>query len=254
VLASSGQTPDHDRRPLAVQAGYASADLSAGDAAGIVVPLAKPVDVSGKVIFEGETARVRRSGMVVQTSPVGQRFSYVDGRPPYSSVEDDSSFKLLRVFRVPLIVRMNGLPDGWVVKSVLYDGRDVTYVPTDFGDPRPARLEIVLTRRIAQALVRVQDERGTPTAAAGVVALPADPSRWLPFAIVNAISSEAGSMKLGPMLPGEYFVAALSRDDVTLLFRESGRVEQIPAVGTRVTFAEGDAPALELRIVPLPAR
>ena len=239
-----------------VEVGHAFADLSAGDSGGVVVALSKPVGVAGKVIFEGQHPGFSRSGMVVQTGPLPERLAYGDVRPPFSAVEDDLSFKLTRVYRLPLIVRMTGLPDGWVLKSVLYDGRDVTYMPTDLGArPDSGRLEIVLTNRVAQPLVRVLDEQGTPTSSSHVVAVPTDPSRWAaPFMIVATPSAEGDLMKLGPMLPGEYFVAALSRDDGMLLFSDRVRFEALAAVGTRVTLTEGDTRTLELRIVALPPR
>ncbi len=256
VRASYGETTPDDPRGNRAQVGYAFADLSAGDTGGLLVPLSKPVDVAGKLTFEGERAEIRRPGMVVQTSPLPQRLTYASSRPPFSPVDDDLSFKLSRVYRLPLIVGMTGLPEGWILKSVRYDGRDVTYVPTDFGArPDPARLEIILTKRVARALVRVLDEQGTPASSFDVVAVPTDPSRWaLPFAFTAATRAEAALTKLGPMLPGEYFVVALSREDWLWLLSGRGRIDAIAAVGTRVTLAEGDTRTLELRIVSLPAQ
>jgi protocatechuate 3,4-dioxygenase beta subunit len=255
VRASVGETTPSDRPANRdTQVGYAFADLSAGDTGGVLVPLSKRVDVAGKVTFEGVHAEIRRAGMVVQTSPVPSRVAYSDRRSPFSLVEDDLSFKLTRVYRLPLILRMMGLPDGWVLKSVLYDGRDVTNVPTDFGvRPESAQLEIILTNRAAQPLVRVLDEQGTPASSPYVVAVPTDPSRSaLPFAIVTATRAEDDLMKLGPLLPGEYFVAALSRDDGLLLFSERVRLDTIATVGTRVMLTAGDTRTLDLRIVTLP--
>jgi hypothetical protein len=254
VRASYGETTPDDPRGNRAQVGYAFADLSAGDAGGLVVPLSNPVDVAGKVTFERERAGIRKAGMVVHTSTLPQRLTFAPSRPPFSSVEDDLSFTLSRVYRLPLIVRMTGLPDGWVLKSVQFDGRDVTYVPTDFAArPDSAGLEIVLTKRVARAVVRVLDEQGTPASSFDVVAVPADPSRWaLPFAVVPATREESELTKLGPMLPGDYFVAALSRDDWLWLLRDGGRIDAIASVGTRVTLAEGNTRKLELRLVTLP--
>ena len=243
--------PDEDRE---AQVGYAFADIAAGDAGGVLVSLSKAVDVIGTVSFEGGPPS-RRPGMVVQTGPVPFRSAMISTRPPFSPVDEDLSFKLTGVYRLPLIVHVTGLPDGWVLKSVQYGGRDVTYVPTDFGGPENARLQIVVTNRIAQASVRVLDDKAQPISSASVVAVPADPARWvLPTAIIAAHRPEGGLMKLGPLLPGDYLVAALSHDDAGLLFSEPAQVEALAALATRVRLVEGDAPTLELRVVSLPAR
>jgi hypothetical protein len=254
VQASYGQTTPDDPRGNRAQVGYAFVDLSAGDAGGVLVTLSNPVELGGTVTFEGLRTGIRKAGMVVQTSPLAQRLTLATSRPPFSPVSDDLTFKLSRVYRLPLIVRISGLPDGWILKSVRFDGRDVTYVPTDFGARSgPSRLDITVTKRVAGALVRVLDEQGEAASSFDVVAVPTDPSRQaLPFVIVPATRAEGNPVTLGPMLPGDYFVAALSRDDWLWLLRNGGRIDAIGAVGTRVTLAEGETRKLELRIVTLP--
>ena len=66
------------------------------------------------------------------------------------------------------------LPDGWAVKSVRVDRRDVTDIPVDLGDAEaPRHLEIVLTNRVANASVRVTDEQGQADTSYRLVILPA---------------------------------------------------------------------------------
>jgi hypothetical protein len=251
VRASYGETTPDDPRGSRAQVGYAFADLSAGDTGGLLVPLSKPVDVAGKVTFEGERAGIRRPGMVVHTSPVQQRVMQFDARPPFSPVDDDLSFKLSRVYRLPLIVRMTGLPDGWVLKSVRYDGRDVTYVATDFGaKPDPARVEIIVTKRVAQALMRVLDEQGTPAPSSYIFAVPTDPSRWaLPFAVVATPRADADVMKLGPILPGDYFIVAMPANTRPIQPGESRRFQRLAAVAERVTLGDLDERTIDLQLL-----
>src|SRR4029450_2419937 len=108
VRASYGETTPDDPRGNRAQVGYAFADLSAGDTGGLLVPLSKPVDVAGKLTFEGERAEIRRPGMAGQPTPLPHRLPYARARPPFSPVDDDLSFKLSRVYRLPLIVGMTG--------------------------------------------------------------------------------------------------------------------------------------------------
>lgn len=242
-----------------LEVGYASVDLTAGDATGLVVPLSRPVDVSGRVTFDGgRPPSTRRLGMVVQTGPVVERLSFLssEGRPPFSSVSDDLSFELKRLYRLPMIIRITGLPNGWALKSVLYDGRDVTYVPTDFGSgPSTGRLELIVTNRVAQPTVRVLDEEGRPITSCYVIALPADRARWrVALGSVAATPAPGGVLKLGPMLPGEYVVAAIPREDGVILFNDRTRVDALAAIGRRVTLAEGDSRTFDVRLVSLPPK
>jgi hypothetical protein len=258
VRAALTERNPGDGPPLRdLEAGYASVDLSAGDAVALTVSLSKPVDVSGRVRFDGaRPPSGRRLGMVVQTGPVAERLSFLNGRPPFSAVGDDLSFQLKRLYRLPMIVRITGLPDGWVLKSVLYDGRDVTYVPTEFGSgPSPGRLELIVTNRVARPLARVFDEEGRMITSCHVVAVPADPARWrLALGFVTVSPEPGGLMKLGPMLPGEYIVAAIPRDEAHILFADRSRVDTLAAIGSRVTLAEGDSRTLDLRLASLPAK
>jgi hypothetical protein len=153
-----------------------------------------------------------------------------------------------------MIVRVTGLPDGWVLKSVRYDGRDITYVPTDFGSgPSPGRLQLIVTDRVAQPTVRVLDDEGRAITSCHVIAIPADPARWR-LGSVTASPAPGGRRTLGPMLPGEYILAAIPRDEGAILFNDSTRVDALAAIGSRVTLAEGDSRTFDLRLVSLPPK
>jgi hypothetical protein len=261
VLQASLTEPNPgDPRPYReLEAGYASVDVIGGDAAGLTVSLSKLVDVSGRVRFDGEgPPSSRRLGMLVQTAPTVERlsFSMSGGRPPFSPVNDDLSFELKGVSRLPMIVRVIGLPDGWVLKSVLYGRRDIMYVPTEFGSgPSPGGLELIVTNRVAEPTLRVLDEEGRAITSCQVIAIPADPARWrLALGFVAATPAPGALIKLGPMLPGEYIVAAIRLDEGAVLFDDPARVDALAAIGRRVTLGEGDHRTLDVRLVSLPPK
>jgi len=260
LQASLAEPNPGDRRPYRdLEVGYASVDVIGGDAAGLTVSLSKPVDVSGRVRFDGGgPPSSRRLGMVVQTAPAVERlaFSMPGGRPPFSPVNDDLSFELKGVSRLPMIVRVIGLPDGWVLKSVLYGRRDIMYVPTEFGSgPSPEPLELIVTNRVAEPMLRVVNEEGRAITSCQVIAIPADPARWrLALGFAAATPAPGGLMRLGPMLPGEYIVAAIPLDEGAVLFNDPTRVDALAAIGRRVTLAEGDHRTLDVRLVSLPSK
>jgi hypothetical protein len=175
-------------------------------------------------------------------------------RPPFSPVNDRLGFELTGLYRVPLIVGIQGLPEGWVVKSVRYDGRDITGAPTDFGvESTPRAIEIVVTNRVARPSVRVTDERGLPVTGYHVVLVPWDPTRWRDAILGSPpATSPDGVQQLGPRLPGEYLLAALSTADYLLLIRDPTRFDDLAPVASRVRLAEGDSRTYELRLTELP--
>jgi hypothetical protein len=164
------------------------------------------------------------------------------------------NFEVRDIYRLPLIVGMSGLPDGWLVRSVRFDGRDVTDQAVDFGAPAAnRRLEIHVTNRVARPRVRVIDDDGHPVTTYQVVVIPADPahSGGTRFAQLDTPSDE-GVVPLEPTLPGEYLIAALPWEEVAVLFQERARLETLRLTARRITLAEGDDRLLELRLTRLP--
>ncbi len=236
--------------------GYATLVVDGSDVPGVEVQLSKGRRVPGRVVFEGSRAP-RSSGlrMVVQARVADPAWSAATERPPFSSVNDRLEFELNGLFQLPLVVGIHGLPEGWALKEIRSDGRDITDLPMNFGDAPPrTRLDIVLTNRVAIGTVRVTDERGAPLTAYQVAILPADPNRWKGSAWnVPGSPSRDGAVKLGPLLPGDYLVAALSGEDYRVLLHNPARIESLAAVARRVTLVEGGNAAVELHLTKLPA-
>ena len=259
LMKASVGGPDNpsDTRPpkREPEVGYATVDIDSVDLAGITVPLSKGQKLPGRVLVEGGSApRSQQLQMMVHMGMPQDAWSQLEGRPPFSAVDDQLNFELTGLYRRPLIVWLQGLPDGWVVKSVRYEGRDITGVPTDFGiASSPRRLEIVATNRVATPAVRVIDDQGQPVTSYQVMLIPADPARWkgAPWTIQRTPSRD-GVLKLGARLPGDYLIAVLTWDDYRVLLREPARLESLAPVMSRATFTEGDDRTLELRLTKLP--
>jgi len=255
VKASFGELKPWDPPTREPDVGYAPVDVSGGDAHGVTVMLSRPKRVAGRLVFEGTPAPRGRLGIVVHTTPAYQRLASSENWRGVA-VQDDSTFELKSLYRLPLLVAVRGLPDGWVMQSVRYDGRDITHVPTDFGSPSPAAaLEIITTNRVARPSVRVEDERGNPAISFRVVAVPEERTKWeFAFAVSAADRvPQEGIIKLDAMLPGRYVLAAVPPEDVFVLFRDRRRVDALAMIGTLVSFAAGDTRTVELPLVRFPS-
>jgi Carboxypeptidase regulatory-like domain len=248
-----------DKRPpeRELEVGLVWVDVGGGDVSDVVVQLSKGRRLAGRVVFEGTPAPApKQLRMVVHASDFGTMWRMIPGRPPFSPVNDDLRFELAELYRLPLTIQITGLPDGWVTKSVRYDGADITNVPTDFGAAEgTGRLEIVLTDRVATPLVRVTDDKGNPLTSFTVVLFSPDPARWkgaLP--IPPDRPSREGVVKLPATLPGEYLIAALGAADSRVLFGDRERLADLASVATRIRLSEGDDRTIDLTPVTLPAR
>lgn len=92
-------------------------------------------------------------------------------------VAEDGTFEL-RGLSDARLIRVN-TPAGWHLKSVLFDGTDVTDTPIDFAlGSTTTGLRVVLTESVTELLGTVVDDRGDPVLDAAVVVFAADESAW----------------------------------------------------------------------------
>jgi hypothetical protein len=249
--------PSGTRPPLRErEMGFTAVDVSGSDVTNVTVTLSKAAKVAGRVVFEGDQAPQGRLRMTVQaTVPGFGATSMMMDRPPSAAVDDNLTFELAGIYSLPMTVVASGLPDGWVLKSIRFDGRDVTGILTDFAAPITRPLEVVLTNRLARSEVRVTEDGTTPAAVYALAVLPADPARWAhTVGSTSPTLPKDGVSKLSPLPAGDYLVAAITMADWFTLMIEPQRIPDLATVATRVRLAENDNPAINLVLVRLPPR
>jgi hypothetical protein len=253
LSASIGGSMPGDPNPPARERemGETVVDLAAIDATNVTVALAKAVSVHGLMTLEGGPApRTLRMTVTARTTDMRPDLF----GPPTAPVRDDLTFDLGELYRAPVTLAIQGLPEGWALKSVRLDGRDITYVPTDITAAGTKPLRIVVTSATVRPTVRVTNDRDEEVPYAVAIALPEDPARWKTHFTGLPIGLPAG-LPLGQraaLLPGNYLVAALSVEDYLVVLQDSSRLDAVARVATKVTFTVGDTRTLTLRVVPLP--
>jgi Carboxypeptidase regulatory-like domain len=254
AAAGERRPGERDPRVPAPESGFASVDVRDVDAGGVAIAMTKTTSVRGRITFEGSAVpRSGQSRIVVVAAPFNRRAQIFD-RPSTAPVGDDRTFELTDISPLPVVIRAEWVPDGWVLKAVRYGGSDITYTPVDFTRRAATEnLDVVLTNRVARPSVRVIDEKGAPLAEYHVVTLPADPARWVFGPSLTAGKPDAdGARPLDPLLPGDYLIAALSLTDWVAVSRGTASPESLASVATRVTFAAGETRVVELKIVKVP--
>ena len=93
-------------------------------------------------------------------------------------VNSDWSFEIRGMGDAQLI-RILGLPDGWVLDSVWLNGRDIIDQPVHLPPGRTtAGFRVVVTNRTTRLLASVVDGAGRPVTDCTVVVFAADATRW----------------------------------------------------------------------------
>ena len=238
------------------EAGFVAVRVDAADIDGLVISMAKPIDVAGRIVLDDPTA-----SFTVATGwspPFLMARLATDKGPGFGSnstahPDDKRSFKFQGLFGYRLIEVVN-VPRGWYVKSIRYRGKDVIDTPTDFGaSSDPAELEIIMSNRGAVLTGRVTDDAGNPVRGARVLVLSTNPDRWTELSAYSAgrraTSSADGSYRLGPQREGDYFVAALPSvaDEPPAGDRE--QLTRIAGMAERVTLAPDEKRSLDLRVI-----
>jgi hypothetical protein len=248
VLARSGRSVERE-------AGFATIDVPAADVSGVAVRMTRGRMVTGTIAFEGRAPvpsnRLNLTVQAIEYGPAG-----TPNRFPTPAVGDALSFELGPLFERPVLIGVSGIPEGWALRSVRFNGDDVRGIPTNFAEVAdPSRIEIVLTDRVAEPTIRVTDEQDSPVRSFTPVVFPVDRRQWTdPRVAAPSLPSRDGTLKLNPLLPGEYYVAAIDPADAFLVSTDPARMADLAAVASRFTFAEGDRRTVNIKITSVPAR
>jgi hypothetical protein len=247
-----GQWPG-ETNPVSREREMASADvdLSAIDATGVPLALSKAVKIRGRVLFDGgPPSPLLLSRLLVRASPW---FSLFFDQAP-APVQDDATFELPEIFPLPVIASMQGLPEGWAVKRVRFNGRDITYTPANLA-AGGNQVEVTITNRLARPVVRVRDAEGQAVTDARVLVVPAAAkTSGTGFGAIDGRPSADGHVKLDPLPAGDYLLVALSRDESNLVFFDRSRFASLAQIGTMVTLKEDESPRIDLRLSRLPEK
>ena len=145
----------------------------------------------------------------------------------------------------PSRLEVGGVPDDWMVKSVLLDGEDVTDAPFDLSG-RTGSLRVVMTDRITSLSGTVQSDRNRRDH--NVIAFPDDSTKWAsPSRFVRTIRADAdGRFQFRGLPPGErYFVAAL---DYLEAGEEQDRqlLNRLRSRASSVTLGDGEQRSIQI--------
>jgi protocatechuate 3,4-dioxygenase beta subunit len=208
--------------------------------------------LAGQVTAEDGTAPMRSSaGFQVAARPVNGDQTLPGGPRPGAEggrVRDDWTFTVSGILGAARIRAT--VPDGWIVKAILQDGRDVTDAAFEgrTGEVVPG-LQIVVSDRLNTLSGQLTDDKGVPIADGTVLVFSADSSKWTDDSryVQAARPDQDGKYQIRGLPPGEYLAAALDYVEEGM-WNDPEYLESIRGLGQRFTLGEADSHALMLKM------
>ena len=245
IDAAAGPRKDAGEREFAsVVVSVAGEDIE-----GLTIATAPGRTLSGRIITEGgvldapslQRLSIDASDVHGATAGAGVPVSNV------AAVRPDGTFEARGLFG-PRLLRVTGLPDGWALKSVRVDGRDVidagVEVRSDIAD-----IDVVVTGNPSTVMGIVLDSGGRAVADRTVIVFPADSDRWSGYLnryVATARTNPDGTFSAGALPPGGYLAAVvIPAKDAEWLAPES--LERLRSTATSFTLADGEKKSLTLK-------
>lgn len=225
----------------------ANVTVSGQDISGLTLVMSKGGSARGQIVFDdGKVPQsIRSSSVQLFASSPSSAPMTIPGR---SFVKDDWSFEIAGISGERLIRAQ--LPPGWALKSVIYDGSDVTDRAIDFGTSGElAGLQIVLTQRQTDLSGTVVDLRGNLLKDYVVVVFAEDNVHWVPQTrfIRTGRPDQDGRFTIRGLPPERYLAVAVE-------YLEPGEetnpetLEQLKSMATSLSLAEGETRTAELKL------
>jgi hypothetical protein len=251
----------------AVSAGshWASEDLTIDrrDVSDVQLRLQPALTVSGKVVFDGSLTPPAPSMVRLTLGPVesvgpaflGPAISMLTGTPG-GVVGADGTFALGGLIpgryrlgvSAPMMRATSSHGEGWVVKSILSDGRDLADTPLELGAADLSGIVVTMTDRPSELTGIVLDEAGQPAPGLAIVVFSTNRAQWTSGSrrVVQTRPASDGRYLVAGLPAGAYFVAALTEVDPDDL-ADPAFLEQVARSAFAITLADAEKRTLDLR-------
>jgi hypothetical protein len=233
-----------------IEMGSLPVSVAGEDLTGITLVTSFGATMTGTVtVAQGSAAKPPATGLQITAQPVPGGGRGMGARP--ARVDADGTFALTNLFG-PRLIRVNGLPQEWMLEAVIVAGSDVTDRPVDFGpNEEIENAQIVLTDRVTQVAGAVADRDGKPSRDFSVVVFPEDETKWAsPSRYVrSARPDQQGLFKIRGLPPGDRYLA------VAVDYLEEGGandpefLDLIKNRATRFRLGPGASTTVDLKLV-----
>ena len=236
---------------------FASMPVSvSGDIDNLTIVTTPGVTVSGRVAYLGQSAPTTTQSMQVVAVPPSGGPSAIGmlinakalggGR-----VGQDSTFEL-RGIAGPQMLRVQGVPAGWMLKSITVDGTDITDGVYDFKPGNNVTgLVVTITDRVTDLTGAVRDARGQPVTDYVLVAFSEDTKLWGPQSryVQTTRPNQNGTFSIKGLPPGRYLAAVVPALENGLQ-NDPAVLEQLRPRARGFSLSDGQTLNLNLEMSP----
>ena len=210
-------------------AGWQTISVGNQDLDRVVVEMKPAIEMTGRIIVEGAPAS---SWPQITLTPV-EGLNYLDS----PMIDADGHFRLAGLEPALYRVTIGSLPRPLFIKSVRFNGRDISGGPIDLGSSATASLEIVMCYGSSTITGLVSDSQGPVGPTISVMAIRRNLSTY-----AATQTDESGRFSLKGLPAGEYFLAAVDMGPGRLL------PEIVEKVGKTITVDDGSSASLDLQL------
>jgi carboxypeptidase family protein len=205
---------------------------------------------AGTVATEsGTPPNLRRPQVNVTVAPViaGAAMG-LPGEPRQRTVlNDDWTFSVTAIVG-PVRLRVT-VPDGWMVKSILHNGRDVADAALEMkSGEQLSGIQVTVTDRVTTVAGQFADDKGVPITDGTVVIFSSEAEKWFDNSrsVRTARPDLRGQYQIRGLPPGDYLAVALEymQDGV---WNDPEYLESIRRYAQKLSLKEGESRTISLK-------
>lgn len=206
--------------------------------------------LTGSVTTEtGQAPRIPRGRFRLAMIAPTQASMQLQGQPVYrQTIEDDGTFTISGIAGAARLRAT--LPEGWMLKTVLYDGRDVADLRLEGkGGETLSRVQVIVTDRITTIAGQLTGSRGVAITDATILVFDGDAEKWADESrFVRAVRPDfQGKYEIKGLPAGDYLAVAL---DYVLdgLWNDPQYLASIRRYGEKLTLRDGESRTISLKL------
>ena len=235
-------------RPM--EAANVIVNAAGNDLEGITVVTSASGAVTGRIVIEpGTPLPTPLSRLGVRPVPVDRDTVTTFGQPQDNGrVRDDGSFELKQIIGSNRLT-VSPLPDGWAIRQIDQNGRDLLTQPFD---PQGQTLEgatVLLTTRFPALTATLRDGKGASTLDGTLILFPEDAASWAEDLrlVRTGRPGQNGTVVIKSIRPGAYLAAAVP-SVTTNQWNDPEYLESLRAVATSINVREAEPVQVELTV------
>jgi hypothetical protein len=143
------------------------------------------------------------------------------------------------------------VPDGWWVKTIVHDGREVIDSPIEVrGGEEMNDVQVIVSSRVTTVAGQIADDKGAAMHEGTVIVFADDASKWWDDSrwVKTARPDQDGRYQIKGLPPGDYVAVAVSYVEDGM-WNDPEYLESIRRYGQKLTLGEGESQTRVLKVV-----